>query len=146
MIYLGVDFFGFLSNLWICRFMSFIKFTKFSAIISVNTFFSSTLFLLSLPLGLQWYKFFMIDPQVPESPFTLFSIYFFSNVQIESSLFICLQVHSFYPVISSLLLSLSSELLNFGCCIFQCYNFHLILFYNFFFLAEIFYYLFLENL
>ena len=42
-------------------------------------------------------------------------------------------------VISNLLLCLFSEVLNFGCCIFQFYSFHLILFLQMFFFAETFF-------
>lgn len=81
---------------------------------------------------------FIIDSQVPESVHSFFSLFVhWCSTWVKS---IHLSSSSLIPssVISTLLLNLSSELLNLGYCIFQLYNFHLILFYNLF--AEIFYF------
>lgn len=119
------------------RLMFFTKFGKFSGIISLNTFSVSHSF--SSPSGtlVIWILYCRLKgPWVCSLFFSLFVHWcsaWVKSINLSSSLIIP------SSVISILLLNLSSKLLNLGYCIFQLYNFHLILFYNFF--ADIFYFL-----
>lgn len=128
MICLGMDYFfsifGVYSATCIYRFMFFTKFGKFSSIISLNTF---LILLLFLPLWSYKCYLFVIFPQVPETLFIYFFVYF---LFFRLGEFIVLSSSMILSCITSiLLLSLTSEpLIFFFCYIFQFYNFHLVVF------------------
>lgn len=138
---LDIDFFGFILfrvNWASCiyKFISFLKFRKLSAIISSKNIlytFSSTCELMMI-----WILDLLIFPIGPRGsvhslPAFLCSLYWIVSIGLSSRLL------TPALVLSILLLSPSSELLNFRYCNFQNYDFLLVLYYILNFIVETFY-------
>ena len=127
--------------------VNFAKFLKFSSIISLSAFSDSFSFFSPgnlMTWMLVFFFFFLIVPQVPGALFFSFSPQSFSSLLFSIGHFYC----SFFKFtdFSSLLIPipLLSPCSNFFCfyfyCIFQFYNFHMVLLYIFYFFPETFYF------
>lgn len=122
MIYLGLSYLRF-AQPWISRFMSFPKFGKFLTIIYLNTLSASC-----SPFGL--FSFFLDFNDGNIGYFSYSSAGPWGSVNFFTFFFSC-KLSEFYHVISNSLVLLCSifwlsPLINFGYCIFQIYNSHLI--------------------
>lgn len=119
--------FGFLPASWICSFMSLAKFRKLSTIVSLSIFSATPSFSFSgtrmINVGHFGYLVRHLFHRSPRLHFFFQSVSFWFCSDWMNSL-ICVQVHGSYPKSSPFY-----------------YSVHPVTFYNFYFFAEIFYFL-----